>query len=242
MGTDLNFNLFLDKEKDMSDGFDKYGNPKRWDEFEWERFMKERDEEAARIARFMEEHKDDPNLDSLIAREIGLFTENDAEDTDGSSGSYFDDTDNEGEEWKSAAGIESHDDAEKSIPDFRLDPLYRKAFDFAMDSVSLLDGLPEAIRADSLIQEALSTALMPAAKVANAWDDGSDEPDMLGYRIAAYKRGLAAANKSLDLMAGIRERELFDDQRLLSLIELGTEVRNDIAVRILEVRKRFNEG
>lgn len=233
--------VYLNKEKDMSAEFDDYASPKRWDEFEWEKFMKERDEEADKIARFMEEHKDDPDLDSLLAREMGWFMD-DTKGVDKTTDSNFDDVDDEGEEWKSAAGIRSEDYSGSLLPDFRSDPVYRKAFDFAIDSVALLDGLAEDLQTDSMIQDAFSLALMPAAKVANAWDDGSDNPDLLGYRIAAYKRGLAAANKSLELMGNIRRRRLVDDHHLLALINLGTEVRNDIAIRILEVRQRFNEG
>lgn len=225
----------------MSEEFDEFGNPKRWDEFEWEEFMKERDEEASKLARFIEEHKDDPDLDQLMAREMGWFTENpgDAEEEDDF---FMDDADDEGEEWKSAAGIEPVDDDRGGLPDFRSDPLYSKAFDFAIDATTWIQELPEALRTDPEIEEAFSLGVMPAAKIANAWDDGADDLDMLGYRIAAYKRGLAAANRSLELMGRIRERKMLDDQRLLALITLATDVRNAIAVRILELRKRFDEG
>lgn len=225
----------------MSEEFDEFGNPKRWDEFEWEQFMKERDEEASRLAHFMEEHKDDPDLDQLMAREMGWFTD-DPEETDEEDDFFIEESDDEGEGWKSAAGIESVDYEDGSPPDFRADPLYRMAFDFAIASTTWLQELPEVLRTDPDIQEAFSLGVMPAAKIANAWDDGNDDLNMLGYRIAAYKRGLAAANRSLGLMGSLRERRLLDDERLLAVINLATEVRNAIAMRILEVRKRFDEG
>lgn len=225
----------------MSDEFDESSDPEQWDEFEWEKFMKERDEASERFSRFIEEHGDDPDFGSSLAREIGVppeFLER-GDDRQDVSVHY---TDNEGEIWKTASGIEPEQAAGESIPDSRSDGLYRKAFDFAVDSIGWLQELPEEVRRDPEIQEAFSQALMPAAKIANALDDGSDDPDMLGYRIAAYKIGLAAANRSIEMMGRIRGRNLLDKTRLLSLEHLAAEVRNGIACRILEVRTRFDEG
>lgn len=224
----------------MSEEFDESSDPERWDEFQWEKFMKERDEATDRFTRFMEEHSDDPDLSSILAREIGMppgFFERLNEEEDFSPQDYED----EGEGWKTSAGMESEELFGSPTRNSRSDALYRKAFEFAVDSIELLQSLPMETRKDHEIQEAFSQALLPAAKIANAWDDGSDDVDMLGYRIAAYKRGLSAANRSLELMGKIRERRILDEARLVALINLGTEVRNGIAFLILEVRKRFDE-
>lgn len=205
-----------------------------WDEFKWEEYLKKQDEEAARLSRFVDEHKDDPDLESLIAHELGLPEEELGEEEDEAE---YDDPD-EGEGWKAATGYSAGEPAEVPEDEFRSDPLYRKAFDFAIDAVDWLQRMPDTLRDDSEIQEAFSQALLPAAKIANAFDDGNDDPDMLAYRVANYKRGLACANRSLELMARIRERGILDDTHLMALENLGTEVRNDLAIRVLEIRNK----
>lgn len=227
----------------MSEEFDEDGNPERWDEFEWEKFMKERDADADKLSRFMDEHIDDPNLDSLIAREMGWIADDSTDNGEkGAENFHFfseDEPEDEGEEWKAAAGI-ADEGAGRSIPDFQSDTLYRKAFDLAVDLTTWWQGLPQNLKTDPDIAEARSQALLPAAKIANGWGDDNDNKELLGYRVAAYKRGLAAANRALELMGRIRERKMLDENRLIDMINRATEVRNGLAVRVLEVRDLFN--
>jgi len=209
----------------------------RWDEFKWEEFLKESDERADKFGRIMEQYADDPNLQEIIAREMGWDKEIDDEKAE-EWNSFFEDAeaDEEGEEWKAAADIKDRD----GLPNFDDDPLYKKAFEVGIDSWNWAQQLPEAIRDHPDVVEIVSNATIPAAKIAFAYPSG-DAPEFLGLRIAAYKRGLAAANKSLDAINSLREKNLVDPEKLSNLTKEMREVRNGLAIRILELREEFNK-
>src|SRR5437867_4026366 len=85
-----------------------------WDEFQWEKFMREQDKKVERYMELFYRYKDDPNRDQIIAREMGwrwlLDSRDDhSEDSypvqDGEMEEY-----EEGEEWKRAAGIDDESD------------------------------------------------------------------------------------------------------------------------------------
>ncbi len=216
----------------------------QWDEFKWEEFLKENDERADRFARIVEKYGNDPDLESILAHEMG-WDVNPA-DFEGSDSAFDDGTDSEGEEWKAAAGLGPNGlsettDAGYAEPDHspHEDNLYRKAYAFAVNSREWLNQLPQGLRDDADVIEILSHATIPAAKIVSAWDDDDEDQDVLGFRIAVYKRGLASANKALESMNRLLRREVAEEGPLLQLIRQATEVRNGIAIRILEVRERL---
>ena len=220
----------------------------RWDEFKWEEFLKKSDERADRFARIIEKYGDDPNLESILANELGL--NHDGAPEPGESDLLFGDSeDHNGEEWKEAAGVNSQAGSEENgtgspendhFP--REDNLYKKAYSFAINTLEWFRQIPEEIRSDPDAADIVTRASIPAAKIVSAWDDENDDQSVMGFRIAVYKRGLAEANKALEAMRRLSEKNLVERQTLINLIRQATEVRNGIAIRILEVRERLTNG
>ncbi|MEW5800095.1 MAG: hypothetical protein AB1728_13935 [Bacteroidota bacterium] len=218
---------------------------KPMDEFEWEEWMEKNDEMVDKYSALMDKYMDDPNRDDIIAKEMGWDKD---EDDDGierpwlkefeESLDHSDDEVEEGDEWKVAAGIKEDSD----IPDVEDDPLYQLSFSFSTDFIKWFDVLPERVHNDEQMQVAARHALIPAAKIAGA-SGGSgddDDKDQLGMQLAIYKRGLAAANTTLAALTTAKEKNLFNDPSLSEFIKRATELRNALAVRIQEVRERFN--
>lgn len=226
----------------MSDNPFDEENEEPWDEFKWEEFLKQSDERADKLGKIIEEHSNDPNLQDIIAREMGWNKppEGESEDFPGESDFLFDnEEDEEGEEWKAATGqLHDYDKEEKGLPDFKTDPLYNPAFDLGIAAHDWAKSLPEPIQESREIWDIVGDLCIPAAKIAAGFND-EDEPEMLGFRIASYKRGLAAANKALDAMNNLSEKKLVDAEKLLTLSRQAREIRNGLAIRILELREQF---
>ena len=220
----------------------------RWNEFKWEQFLKESDERAERFARIIEKYGNDPNLESMLANELGLNHHGAPEP--GESDSLFGDSeDHDGEDWKEAAGIDSHAGSEENgagspendhFP--REDNLYKKAYSLAINTLEWFRQIPEDVRSDPDAADIATRASIPAAKIVSAWDDENDDRGVMGFRIAVYKRGLTETNKALESMKRLSEKNLVEKQALVELIRQATEVRNGIAIRILEVRERMSNG
>lgn len=219
-------------------------NDKPMDEFGWEEFLKKNDLMVDKYAALMEKYMDDPNCDEIIAREMGW---NHMLEDDGIERPWLDemnaamehgDAVEEGDEWKVAAGIE--DESESEIPDFRKDPLYQLGFSFAVDFINWFRELPETIQDDPDLLEAMRNATIPGAKIAGAVSINDDDKDQLGMRLATYKRGLVASNKTLTALSVVKEKDLIDEQIIFPFIKRATELRNAMAVRVLEIRDRFN--
>lgn len=218
---------------------------KPMDEFEWEEWLKKNDEMVDKYSALMDKYMDDPNRDEIIAKEMGWDKDTDDDGIERpwlkefeESLEHIDEVE-EGDEWKVTAGIKTEDDDD--IPDIEDDPLYQRGFSFATDFMKWFDVLPERIQKDDDMLEAARNAAIPAAKIAGATGiGGDDDKDQLGMRLAVYKRGLAAANKTVSALTTAKEKNLFNEQSLTDFIKRATELRNALAVRIQEVRDRFS--
>ncbi len=218
---------------------------KPMDEFEWEQFLKKNDEMVDKFSALMEKYIDDPNCDEIIAKEMGwdhLLDDKENESDDDERpwlNEMFDEETEESEAWKIAAGIE--DDRESSLPDFRNDPLYQQGLSFAVDFMNWFRGLPETIQQNQDMNEAIANAAIPGAKIAGAVSIGGDEDkDQLGMRLAIYKRGLIAANKTVAALSAVKEKNIIELPTLFPFIKQATTLRNGLAIRVLEIRDRFN--
>ena len=211
------------------------------DEFEWEEFLKKNDKMVDTYAALMEKYMDDPNCDEIIAREMGW---NHLLEDDGVDRPWLDEMNvalehgEEGEEWKSAAGIEENE--ESCVPDIHKDPLYQIGFSFAVNFMKWCDDLPERATKDTDMREAMQNCAIPAAKIAGAVSMNNDDKDQLGLRLANYKRGLIAANKTLTALSTVHEKGLIEQKQVITFIKQATELRNALAVRVLEIRDMFN--
>lgn len=55
-----------------------------------------------------------------------------------------------------------------------------------------------------------------------------------------YKRGLASTNTALNALNAAKEKNIYADESLSEFIKRATELRNALAMRIQEVREKFN--
>ncbi|HTK81641.1 MAG TPA: hypothetical protein VL633_05070 [Bacteroidota bacterium] len=210
-----------------------------WDEFKWEEFMKEQDKKLDRYMELFYRYQDDPNRDEIIAREMGWtwLLENGEKDARDEEVNEFPDEDAEGEEWKARSGLQEDD----KFDGFRDTPVYLRAKAFAHTAMKFADSLPEDKRGDSSVVDFLSNAMVAAAKIAGGSGIGYDIEE-LGGNIAYCKRGLHAANYALAALREMNEKRIITEDSYAELLVPLTEVRNMIAVHVLDLREQFRKG
>ncbi|MBP6673372.1 MAG: hypothetical protein KA247_09495, partial [Bacteroidetes bacterium] len=139
------------------------------DEFQWEEFMKKSDEIADKLSKLMEQHLDDPNLDDIIAREMGW---NKVSDDDGIERPWLDEMeeaveemldDERSEEWKRTAGLSN---AERD--ELERDPLYVMGNSFTIDSMRWCGSLSDEVKDDAGMRTVMEHLMIPAVKIAGA--------------------------------------------------------------------------
>jgi hypothetical protein len=141
----------------------------------------------------------------------------------------------EGEEWKRITGYEPTDfDNVENLP------LYKKAFEFTIDAVKMVDEHLADVEDESVLTFCRSVTV-PPARIAGGFGMGF-EMEGLGGNIANCKRGLTAANKMLDALYEIGDKELLDRDLYLEFHGRAKEVRDELAVYIVELRERFRRG
>lgn len=207
--------------------------------------MQEQDRKVDRLMELMERYKDDPNHEEIIAREMGwtaLMEKDDSDDTEewNRLSEIDDDDDSEGEEWKVAAGIESDDD-ERDLRIHNKLPAFTLAHEFGLRAFKFAEQLPEKSREDSDVVDFVSNAMISAAKLAGGASFNEDA-NMLGGNIAYCKRGLNAANKCIEALQTMKERKMLDEASYMSLFKEAKEMRDAIAVYVLELREKFRGG
>ncbi len=215
-----------------------------WDEFEWEKFMTEQDRKTDMFMELMDRYKDDPNRDEILAREMGWNkgTSND----EGISGEELMqellDEDNEGEEWKLAAGLQQDEaDDDLELHHFKKIPAFQKAHEFGLRAQNMIQDMTDKMREDTDVIDFFSNVLITAAKMAGG-ASYSEDIRLLGGNIAYCKRALNAANKAIESLQLLRERSVINEGLYLSLSKDAKEVRDEIALYVVELRDRFRTG
>ncbi len=173
-----------------------------WDEFEWERFLREQDEKTEKYMELMEQYIDDPRRDEIIAREMGwsdlLDTADDEDEIEAMAN----------EDWKTDGEDDSlvEDDAPSSLQSFEDHSLYRAAFSFTVWIDQLFDDHP-SLQNDPTAVKLATYSAMASAKLAAALSD--DDADEIGMTIAYLKRALKAITTSMESAA-----QLFAQKRI----------------------------
>ena len=230
--------MYDDFSGDDGDG----GEPEIWDEFQWEEFMRESDRRTKKYARLMQQYKDHPERDKIIAKEMGWNwllealeeQENEESPEEDEDAPDFDETE-EGEDWKQATGY-----IDMEFEDFSEFPLYQLAFQYSLDAHKFIrENLDDSD--EECVGIFVGSATLPAAKIAGGFGLGF-EMETLGGNIANCKRGLAAANRALEALQQMREQELIDEVNFRDLCEKGKQVRDELGVYIVELRERFQRG
>lgn len=209
-----------------------------WDEFQWEEFMKQQDRKVDRYMELFYRYQDDPNRDEIIAREMGwtwLLNQPDPSIPRDEEGEEID----EGEDWKASAGMEGDELLE--YHQYKYLPVYQTAHAFALRAFRFADQLPESARGDSAVVDFVSNALIAGAKIAGGSGLG-DDIEELGGNIAYCKRGLAAANLAIAALHEMQEKHFVEGRAYIDLMKEATEVRDAIALHVVELREKFRRG
>jgi hypothetical protein len=172
------------------------GDPERvWDEYEWERFLRQQEDKAEKYMQLLEEHIDDPQRDEIIAREMGW-----TQLLDG--GDWSEELDVLPDEGVAEEDDATTDEASISEESFEGHDLYRAAFaltiwiDHLFDRNASLPNEPAAVKLAT--QAALANAKLAAAL-------SSDSLSEIGMTIAYLKRALKAITVSMDAAAQLRK-------------------------------------
>jgi len=150
--------------------------------------------------------------------------------------SFFEKEFDEGEEWKKATGYCDP----TQFDDVKNFPLYQKAYQFALLSNRLIKEQLSEVN-DEAVNDFAGSVIIPPAKIAGAFGFGF-EMEGLGGNIANNKRGLSAANRVLRALQDLRGKEILDQKTFLEFYSLGKELRDDLAIYIVELRERFKSG
>ncbi len=172
------------------------GEPERiWDEYEWERFLRQQDGKTEKYMQLLETYLDDPERDEIIAREMGWTQLLDEKDWSVEVDALMD----EGAAEDDEAVIEN---ADRSAEVFEDHDLYRAAFaltiwiDQLFDQNASLQSEPAAVK--------LAThAALASAKLAAALS--GDRLDEIGMTIAYLKRALKAITVSMEAAAQLQK-------------------------------------
>src|SRR2546421_2525411 len=203
------------------------GEPERiWDEYEWERFLRQQDGKTEKYMQLLETYLDDPERDEIIAREMGWTQLLDDKDWSVEVDALMDEDAAEDDE----AVIENADRSEEVFEDH---DLYRAAFaltiwiDQLFDQNASLQSEPAAVK--------LAThAALASAKLAAALSD--DDVDELGMTIAYLKRALKAITVSLDSAAKLLSEKLIAARQYSVLQQRLFQVRDGIITLMGEYR------
>jgi hypothetical protein len=216
-------------------------NPEIWDEFRWEEVMREQDRKVDRYMELFYRYRDDPNRDAIIAREMGwtwLLDEDQAGSGEGGAPASAEDLE-EGDEWK--ARLYASGEPVSDFMEFELLPAYQQAKKFAHTAFRFVDSLAESVRSDSAVVDFLSNAMIAGVKIAGGSGIG-EEIDELGGNIAYCKRGLAAANMVIASLYEMKEKKVIAGHVYLGLMREAVEVRDTIALHVVELREKFRRG
>ena len=168
-----------------------FESERTWDEFEWERFLRQQDEKTEKYMELMEQYIDDPRRDEIIAREMGWSELLDTRDEDDEIEAMAN------EDWK----FSDEDSLAENDPEFSLSEtfedhsLYRAAFSLTVWIDQLFDDNPSLQNEPAAVKLATYSA-MASAKLAAALSD--DDADEIGMTIAYLKRALKAITTSMD--------------------------------------------
>jgi hypothetical protein len=215
-------------------------DPERvWDEYDWERFLKQQDQKTEKYMELLEKYLDDPQRDEIIAREMGWSQVTDSKDWSEEVDALMK------EDWRSSDEDESLDEEQKNwvTSTFEDHNLYRSAFaltvwiDKLFDQDASLQNEPAAVK--------LAThAALASAKLAAALSD--DDVDEIGMTIAYLKRALKAITVSMEAAAKLLSDKLIVAAQYSTLQQRLFQVRDGIILLMGEYRgewrRRFGSG
>ena len=136
-----------------------------------------------------------------------------------------------------AAGDSGTGDLGGEDPDSVEDPLYEAVNQLTAPIIQWHKSLPPNALDDEDVQELWVQSLTVGAKVAGA--GAYTAPHALGGRVAALKRALTAANAALDALEALRGHPATPPATHGRLAALVHEMREAVALAVLDARARF---
>ena len=197
-----------------------------WDEYDWERFLRQQDHKTEKYMQLLERYLDDPQRDEIIAREMGWTQLLEAKDWSAEVDALF-------------AGDPAEDDASDTdqptaFPDtFEDHILYRAAFALTIWIDQLFDQNPSLQNEPAAVKLATHAALASAKLAAGLSDDDVDE---IGMTIAYLKRALKAITISMDAAAQLLAEKLITGAQHSVLQRRLFQVRDGIITLMGEYR------
>jgi len=200
-----------------------------WDEYDWERFLREQDQKTEKYMQLLEKYLDDPQRDEIIAREMGWTQLLDAKDWSAEVDALLDEDPEEDDDLEPDQGA-------KSVETFEEHSLYRAAFALTIWIDQLFDQKPLLQNEPAAIKLATHSALA-SAKLAAALS--GDDVDEIGMTIAYLKRALKAITISMDAAKQLLSEKLITRAQHSVLQQRLFQVRDGIITLMGEYRSEW---
>jgi hypothetical protein len=208
---------------------DEHEQPeKAWDEYDWERFLREQDLRTERYLELLEKYVDHPDRDELIAKEMGWV------DFEKEEERLWDEVEEEPEEEFNSEEWEA---LEESADQAEVHPLYQACFELTIWLDEALQARGKAAAAHPAAVELLHQTSIMGGKLAAALSD--PESTELGMTLAYLKRALRAVNLALNAYAEIHREKVFGRTRDRHLRDQLFSVRGGIVKLMGEVRAEW---
>ena len=202
-----------------------------WDEYEWERFLRQQDHKTEKYMELLEKYLDHPQRDQIIAREMGWTQLLNEED-------WNEEVDAMLAEESSAFGGEAPANESPLLTpqSFEDNQLYRAAFALTVWIDKLFDEHASLQNEPTAVKLATHSALA-SAKLAAALSD--DDVDEIGMTIAYLKRALKAITGSMEAGAQLLAEGLITARQHASLNRRLFEVRDGIITLMGQFRAEW---
>ncbi|MEX0600522.1 MAG: four helix bundle protein [Rhodothermales bacterium] len=223
-----------------------------WDEDRWEEFLQETDRQLERYMSILFLFlKDDPpagepgsakRKDWEGRLRVYLLSHGMRPDASGPRqwGEALEDDDGDGQPPEDHFVFFEMEEAESAASSLERIALYDDAHRLATRVLRWSNTLPGVLKDSTFVQFCSHVTTIPA-NIAKGHGIGY-EMEMIGGNIACAKRALDAANTALDLLREMKEAAYMRDDVYRPLYEDLFHVRNDLGIRVQELRARFDLG
>ena len=206
---------------------DEHEQPEKvWDEYDWERFLREQDLRTERYLELLERYADHPERDELIAKEMGWV------DMEGEEESFWDDI--EGEDSPEELELEDWEELEDAADQAEVHPLYQASFELTIWLDEALQARGKDAYSHPAAIELSHQASIMGGKLAAALSD--PESAELGMTIAYLKRALREVTMALGLVKEVGRELLLSEEREVDLSRRLFRIRDGIIVMMGECR------
>ena len=205
---------------------------KRWDEYDWERFLQQQDRKTERYMELLEKYLDDPDRDQLIASEMGWNHLQDEGNWIEEAESLF------SEEMEMMEDDEDEEFEEDEEEGFEMHPLYQATFALTVWLDQLFEELGDLENHPAAVKLATQTAIA-SAKLAAALSD--DDVDEIGMTIAYLKRALKAITLALEAGIQLKKEVKLSAKRFSTLNQRLFQIRDGIVTLMGEFRPQWRQ-